>query len=87
MIYFFSGNDNKKSFEKASQLFQSLKEKKPEATFLSFDEEEISLSILDELISSKGLFSKKIVAYLKCPLERTDLNKEILKKIKNLKES
>ncbi len=87
MIYLFTGTDSKKSFEKASQLFVNLKEKKPEATFLSFDEEEISLSILDELISSQGLFSKKIVAYLKCPLERADINKEILKKIKLLKES
>ncbi|MFA6464068.1 MAG: hypothetical protein WCV55_03630 [Candidatus Paceibacterota bacterium] len=87
MIYYFSGTDSKKSFEKASGLFQSLKSKKPDASFLSFDEEEISLSILDELISSQGLFLKKIVAYLKCPLERTDLKKEILKKIKLLKES
>ncbi len=87
MIYSFSGTDNKKSFEKASAIFQNLKNKKPDASFLSFDEEEISLSILDELIGSQGLFSNKIVAYLKCPLERTDLKKEILKKIKLLKDS
>ncbi|MEI8338036.1 MAG: hypothetical protein WCF92_02705 [bacterium] len=87
MIYSYSGADNKKSFEKASSLFQSLKNKKPEASFLSFDAEEISISILDELISSQGLFSNKIVAYLKCPLERVDIKKEILKRIKLLKES
>ena len=87
MIYFFSGEDNKKSFDKASALFQNLKSKKSEASFLSFDQEEISLSILDELIISQGLFSKKIVAFLKYPLERTDLKKEILKKIKLLRDS
>ncbi len=87
MIYFFSGNDDKKSFEKASSLFNSLKEKRPEASFLSLDQEDISLSILDELIGSQGLFSKKIVAFLKFPLERSDLKKEVLKKIRSLKES
>ena len=54
---------------------------------MSFDAEEISLSVLDELISSQGLFSKKIVAFLKCPLENVEIKKEILKKIKTLKES
>jgi DNA polymerase III delta subunit len=87
MIYFFSGTDTKKSFEKAFSLFQSLKQKKPEASFLSFDEENISVSILDELIGSQGLFEKKLVAFLKYPLERADINKEILKRIKNLRES
>lgn len=87
MIYFYSGENSIKSFEKGTALFKSLQDKKPDATFLSFDAESISEDALGELISSQGLFEKKIVALFKNILAKTDLKKEILKRVSDFKDA
>ncbi len=87
MIYFFSGENSIKSFDKGTALFKNLQDKKPDATFLSFDAESISEDTLGELIASQGLFEKKVVALFKNILAKTDLKKEILKRVSDFKDS
>lgn len=87
MIYFFGGENSIKSFEKGTALFKNLQDKKPDATFLSFDAESISEDALGELIASQGLFEKKIVALFKNISAKADLKKEILRKVSDFKDS
>ncbi len=79
MFYFFYGK-NEKQKEKAVKLFESLKAKKPDATFLVFDDENITKSALDELVGSQGLFEKKIVCLFRNISKNEELNKDIFKK-------
>ncbi len=80
MLYFFYDNKTGKSLTKARKLFNDLKQKKPDATFVELDEHSISISELSELIESQGLFETKIVCFLK----NISVNKEIEKEMKRL---
>ncbi len=80
MLYFFYDNKTGKSLTKARKLFNDLKQKKPDATFVELDEHSVSVNELFELIESQGLFETKIV----CLLKNISLNKEIEKEMKRL---
>jgi DNA polymerase III delta subunit len=80
MLYFFYDNKTGKSLTKARKLFNDLKQKKPDATFVELDEHSASVLELSELIESQGLFETKIV----CLLKNISLNKEIEKEMKRL---
>ena len=78
MIYFFYGQDKTSIHKKASKLFESLRAKKPDAAFLSFDADDISDQIFNELVGSQGLFEKKIVVYFRNILSEGDMEKKII---------
>jgi len=80
MVFFFYGKTGKQR-DKAKKLFENLRAKKPDATFLTFDEENISSGILSELFEGQGLFEKKIVCFFNKVLKNKDAEKEILEKI------
>lgn len=63
MIYLFHGSDEYRVGEKARVFLDILRKRKPEAPFFEFDEETISILILEELSNAQGLFeSNNIVA-------------------------
>lgn len=87
MIYFYHGTDTEKVRVKANELFNSLKNKKPNASFFRIDSENFNINLIDEYISSQGLFSNKYVIYLDRLCEKKDIKEILLKKIKEIKES
>ena len=87
MIYLFIGENQIEVSKKASALFDSLKQKKPDASFLVFDSENVSQVSFAELTLSRGLFENKIVVFLKDIFENEEKSEEFLKIIKEVAKS
>ncbi|MDO8575453.1 MAG: hypothetical protein Q7R78_02005 [bacterium] len=77
MIYLIYGNDIVSARRKASSLVASLIAKKPDASFFSFDEKEISADIIKEYVGGQGLFENKYIVLFDGILEKKE-NKDIL---------
>jgi len=63
MIYFFYGHDIETSRRKARALFESLKAKKPDASFGELVSEGLTSDKIIELVGGQGLFSNKCVVF------------------------
>lgn len=87
MIYFYYGEDRDKVYKKAKGVFEALKSKKPDATFVSFNEENLSQSEIQSIINSQGLFERKIVARVSDILGNSELAKEMITFIESLASS
>lgn len=86
MIYFYHGIDRDKIQKTAKATFEALKKKKPDASFVEFDSESVTLDAIQEIIATQGLFERKIVARLKDVLE-SDFEDEILKLLPEFKKT
>lgn len=86
MIYFFYGDPNK-VFVKSKQLIDSLVKRNPDATFLKIDSENFDNYDISELIGGQSLFTKKQIIYLKRLFENKNSSDELLKSIKDIKDS
>jgi DNA polymerase III delta subunit len=64
MLYIFHGTDSKKSTDKARALVDSLRTKKPDASFIEISSDNWNKSIIEEHISGQGLFSQKYIVFL-----------------------
>jgi len=84
MYYFFYDNKTSKAFKKARKLFDDLQKKKPDGTFLSFDENDVSAGALREAIGSQGLFESKVIVYLKNITENESVGSEFKKLVKDM---
>ncbi|MEK9178035.1 MAG: hypothetical protein AAB777_02875, partial [Patescibacteria group bacterium] len=73
MLYVFHGDDIKKGLEKSRGLVNSLRAKKPDATFVSIDADNFNPSIIEEHLGGQGLFSNKYIILL----DRVTENKEV----------
>ncbi len=89
MIYFYYGQDKAALYKKASKLFESLRTKKPDASFITFDADNFSLSTLEELTGSQGLFEKKIVALIRNVISEgnKDFEKSVISKVSDAAKS
>ncbi len=87
MVYFYFGSDRQAIQKKAGATFQALQKKKPDASFVSFDCDSLTLSDLDALVGSQGLFEHKIVARLADVLTNKDISDNILKMLPAMKAS
>jgi len=87
MIYFIHGTDTKKAREKLHVLSDSLRAKKPDATFFKIDADTFDETKIDELILSRGLFEEKYIVFYDNIFENKTAKEEILKKIKELAKS
>lgn len=85
MIYFFYGTDREKVLAKARGTFEALEKKKPDATFVGFGSENFSLSELEAITGSQGLFEHKIVARLTDILSNKEVADDIVKKLPEMK--
>lgn len=61
MFYLFFGTDADSIREKARTLFESLRLKKPDASFGELSAEEVTKEKIDELVGGMGLFENKCV--------------------------
>jgi DNA polymerase III delta subunit len=87
MIYFLYGTDIDKARTKANELIESLRKKKPDASFFKIDSENFNGSLLQEYIGGQGLFSNKYIVYLDRLCEKKEVKEEFLEKIKEISES
>ncbi len=72
MLYLIHGSDRPKILAKASELVENLKKRKPDASVFTMTDDDTSLSQLEELVSSQGLFENKYVVLLKNLFSRKD---------------
>ncbi len=72
MLYVFHGSDVNKSLEKARSLANSLRTKKPDATYVEVIADNWSPSIIDENVGGQGLFSSKYIIFLNRVTENAD---------------
>jgi DNA polymerase III delta subunit len=72
MLYVFHGSDLGKNLDKSRGLANSLRAKKPDATFVSIDADNFNPSIIEEHLGGQGLFSNKYIVFL----DRVTENKE-----------
>lgn len=77
MLFIFHGTDVRKCLEKSHSLVNSLRAKKPDATFVSIDAEHWGPSIIEDHLGGQGLFSNKYIILLDRVTENKDA-KEIL---------
>lgn len=82
MYYLFHGTDTDKVREKARVLFDSLRFKKPDASFGELDTEEVTAEKIEELVGGSGLFENKCVVLTKNIFSNT-ISREIAEKFIN----
>ena len=87
MIYLFIGENQAEVTKKAGALFASLKQKKPDASFLVFDSENVSDVSFAELTLSRGLFGDEMGVFVKDIVELGGRCEVILKIIKEIAKS
>lgn len=87
MIYFYYGTDIDKSRTKSHELIESLRKKKPDASFFKMNTETWSESKLQEYIGSQGLFSNKYIVFLDRLCEKKDVKDEFVGRLKEISES
>lgn len=64
MLYVFHGQDLKTAVEKAHALANSLRAKKPDASFVEMDGDSWNASALEGHLGGQGLFSSKYIVFL-----------------------
>ena len=87
MIYFFHGKNIEKSRVKAHDLIDSLRKKKPDASFFKFDTESFDNAKMQEYIGGQGLFSNKYIVFLDRLCEDKEIKEQFIEKLKEIKES
>lgn len=87
MIYFYHGTDTEKARVKSRELIDSLRKKKPDASFFKIDSDNFLMSILDEYIGGQGLFVNKNIILLDRLCEKKEIKEQFLEKIKEIAES
>jgi DNA polymerase III delta subunit len=86
MLYIFYGNE-KKSVDKAIALVNSLKVKKPDASYVEFDGDSWKKEIVDEHAGGQGLFSNKYIIFLNRVAKNKESEEELAKTLQLMKES
>lgn len=87
MLYLFHGSDIRKSGEKARGLIDSLRAKRPDATFVTVDADHWSVGTIQEHLGGQGLFSSRYIVYLNRVTENADAAEKIADFIPAINES
>lgn len=87
MLYIFHGNDNKKSGDKARSLVDSLRTKKPDASFVEINSDNWHSSVIEEHVGGQGLFSNKYIIFLNKVAKDEDVIEDLIKGMKLMKDS
>lgn len=77
MLYVFHGSDINKSLEKARTLANSLRAKKPDATYIEVIADNWSSSIVEENVGGQGLFSSKYIIFLNRVTENAEAKENL----------
>ena len=86
MIYLLHGEDTDKARAKAHELVDTLRAKKPDASFFRIEASQQPIQ-LDELVGSQGLFEKKYIVLFDRVFENKETKEQMLEKRKELAES
>ncbi len=87
MIYLLHGEDIEKARAKAHEMVDTLRAKKPDASFFKIEAAQFSAEKLDELINSQGLFESKYIVLLDRIFENKEAKEQLLDSRKELAES
>lgn len=87
MIYFLHGKDTETSRVKLNTLVESLRTKKPDATYVRFDEETFEPENIDQYISGQGLFEQKLIVVFDRILTNKETKKCILDRLTDIANS
>lgn len=87
MLYIYYGTDQKKVADKARVLVDSLRSKKPDASFVEINSDNWTPSIIDEHVGGQGLFSNKYIVYINRVCNNEEKLENILEKLDLMKES
>lgn len=83
MLYLFHGADISHAREKAGDLAESLRHKRPDAAFVRVSEDTFSREVLEELVETQGLFVRKCIVLLEAiaASDRCDILLEFLPRV------
>lgn len=87
MIYFYYGTDINKGLTKSNELIDSLRKKKPDASFFKIDSDNFDQNTLQEYIGGQGLFSNKYIVFLDRLCEKKDIKDQFIDYLKEISES
>ena len=87
MIYLLYGDDIHKARIKLKALIETLRAKKPDATFIRVSEESFREDRVEEYIGAQGLFESRLIIVFDCVLSNKDAGNIILPKLKELSQS
>ena len=78
MIYLLYGDDTRGARAKLKALIETLRTKKPDATFVRVSEESFREDRLEEYIGAQGLFESRLIIVFDCVLSNKDAGNIIL---------
>lgn len=87
MLYTFYGTDTNKSLAKAKTFVESLRTKRPDATFISVDANTWSPIVVRENAGGQGLFSNKYIVYIDRVCEKKDNVESLIDVMSLMKDS
>ncbi len=87
MLYVYHGTDITKSLEKARTLANSLRTKRPDATYIEIEADNWSSAIIEENIGGQGLFSNKYILFLNRVTEKGEAKESLPELIQIMNES
>lgn len=73
MLYVFYGTDTHKSLEKARNLVNSLRTKRPDASYIEVGADDWRPSVVEENAGGQGLFSSKYIVFLNRIAEKAEV--------------
>ncbi|HTK33521.1 MAG TPA: hypothetical protein VL335_03180 [Candidatus Paceibacterota bacterium] len=87
MLYVFHGTEINKSLEKARALANSLRAKRPDATYIEVEADNWSSAIVEENVGGQGLFSNKYILFLNRVTEKGEAKESLPDLIQIMNES
>lgn len=87
MLYVFHGTDVTKSLDKAKHLIDSLRAKKPDATYVPVTAEKWNIASIEENLGGQGLFSNKYIVFLDRVTENAEAKEQIADFVGSMNES
>jgi len=87
MLYIFHGTDGKNSTDKSRVLVDSLRTKKPDASFVEINSDNWSASAIEEHVGGQGLFSNKYIVFLNKVIKSEDVVEKLVEMMGLMKES
>jgi DNA polymerase III delta subunit len=87
MIIFIHGENTEKARNKAHELIDSLRKKKPDASFFKINSENWNEGLITEYAMGQGLFSNKYIVFLDKICENKDLKDSFIDKLDEMKSS
>jgi DNA polymerase III delta subunit len=87
MLYVFHGTDTKTSVEKAHALVNSLRAKRPDASFQKIEADVWDRTIVESHLGGQGLFSSKYIVLLDRVTENADAKELLAELVPAMQES